>query len=212
MRNRFIDIHSHKTYDDGTTYVYSQAVGKDVAPAAGILFSAGVHPWAADQVDIASALVYLSSAPIVAVGEIGLDYAIDVERHTQAAVFRAQLEVAAKRNLPVIIHCVRAYNDVLSVLKDYVLRAVVFHGYIGSPEQTAEILKHGYYLSFDERSLRSPKTIESLCFAPLDRTFAETDDNSDDISVIYNKISALKEVSLEVLQTAIADNFKRIFE
>ena len=212
MQNRFIDIHTHKTYDDGTTYIYSQAVGKDPVPAAGVSFSAGVHPWAAGKVDMAWALEYLSSAPVVAIGEVGLDYAVDVDHHTQTAVFRSQLEVAQRRCLPIIIHCVRAYNDILSILKDYVLHAVIFHGYIGSPEQTREIFKRGYYLSFDERSLQSPKTVESLRIAPLDRIFAETDDGMDNISFIYSEISNLKKVSLEVLQTAVSGNFKHIFE
>ncbi len=211
MQNRFIDIHTHKTYDDGTTYIYSQAVGKDPAPAVGVPFSAGVHPWAAGRVDMEQALGYLAGAPVVAIGEVGLDYAADVDRDVQAGVFHSQLEVAERRDLPVVIHCVRAYNDVLSILKDYVLHAVIFHGYIGSPEQTMEILKRGYYLSFDERSLKSPKTVGSLLISPLDRIFAETDDNPGDISLVYNKISHFKEVSLEVLQAAVADNFKRIF-
>ncbi len=211
MQNRFIDIHTHKTYDDGTTYIYSQAVGKDPVPAVGVPFSAGVHPWAVGRVDMAQALEYLAVAPVVAIGEVGLDYAADVDRHVQAEVLRLQLDIADRRDLPVVIHCVRAYNDILSILEDYNLRAVIFHGYIGSPEQTAEILKRGYYLSFDKRSLGSPKTVESLRIAPLNRIFAETDDNQERISVIYNKIIDIREVSLEVLQAAVEDNYKRIF-
>ncbi len=211
MQNRFIDIHTHKTYHDGTAYIYSQAVGKDPAPAAGVPFSAGVHPWAAGLVDMDVALEYLAEAPLIAIGEVGLDYAADTDHDVQAEVFHSQLEVAVRRGLPVIIHCVRAYNDVLSILKDHAVRAVVFHGYMGSPEQTAQILKRGYYLSFDERSLQSAKTVESLRLAPLDRIFAETDDNPEGIDVIYNKIADITGVPLETLQAAVADNYKHIF-
>lgn len=211
MQNHFIDIHTHKTYGDGTMYIYSQAIGKDEAPAAGVPFSAGVHPWAAGSVGMAEALEYLAAAPVVAIGEIGLDYAADADHDVQQTVFRSQLEVAVRRGLPVVIHCVHAYNAVLSILGDYDPRAVIFHGYIGSREQTAEILRRGYYLSFDGRSLRSPKTVGSLQLAPLDRIFAETDDKQEHISIIYSKIANSKEVSLEVLQAAVIDNFKRIF-
>jgi TatD DNase family protein len=195
MQNRFIDIHTHKIGDDDTIYVYSQAIGKDDIPAIGVRFCAGVHPWAAGHVDMAWALDYLASAPVVAIGEIGLDYAVDIDHEIQMTVLRSQLEVAVRRGLPVVIHCVRAYNDVLYLLKDYDLHAVIFHGYIGSLEQTTEILKYdNYYLSFDQRSLRSSKTVESLRFAPLDRIFAETDDSLEDISVVYRSMADLKNV------------------
>ena len=212
MQNRYIDIHTHKRYSDGTVYVYSQAVGKDAPPPEGTLFSAGVHPWAAGHVDMDGALQYLAGAPVVAIGEIGLDYAVDVDHELQMKVLRPQLEVASWRNLPTIIHCVRAYNDILSILKEHTLRAVIFHGYIGSPQQTADILKAGYYLSFDERSLSSPKTVESLWAAPLDRIFAETDDSTGDVSVVYAKIAELRGISVDELQAAITENFKRIFK
>ena len=212
MQNQFIDIHTHKHYTDGTTYIFSCAIGKDRPPTDGTLFSAGIHPWAAGHVDLLASIGYLRTAPIVAVGEIGLDYAIDTTHDLQKEVFEAQLSIAGQRKLPVIIHCVRAHNDVLSTLKEYDLKTVIFHGYIGSPEQTETIIERGCYLSFDERSLASPKTVESLRSAPLDRIFAETDDSEVPVSVIYKRIAELRGMTEEELQGIICENFKRIFQ
>ena len=175
------------------------------------MFSAGIHPWAVGHVDVKVGLEYLKTAPIVAVGEIGLDHFTDAPLDRQEEIFRAQLAIAQQRNLPVVIHCVHAYNEALPILKDYDLKAVIFHGYIGSPEQTEIILRAGYYLSLDERSLLSPRTKQSLKQARPDRIFAETDDSEMHVSEIYDHIAGLRGVTLEKLRTTIGDNFNRIF-
>lgn len=207
----FIDIHTHKIYADGTIFIFSRSLWCDPEPPAGTLFSAGVHPWNAAEEDVCAALEYLNAAPISAVGEIGLDYASDVDRSVQRKVFEVQLEVAQRRLLPTIIHCVRAHNDILSILKLYDLPTVIFHGFIGSPEQAVEVVRRGYYLSFNERSLASPKTVESLCKMPVGAIFAETDASQDNVSVVYDKIARVRNMSVDDLKTAIADNFNRIF-
>lgn len=174
-------------------------------------FSAGVHPWDAANASLPEALDYLRRAPLAAIGEIGLDQAANVDAGVQMEVFKAQLEVAGERSLPVVIHCVRAYNETLGALKGYRLPAVIFHGYIGSPQQTARILKAGYCLSFGVGSLRSPKTVLSLIAAPVERIFAETDDSQEDIGRVYAGISEAVGMGVEELKRAVYNNFKRIF-
>lgn len=206
----FIDIHTHST--TGELSLYSYAIGRDAAPPAkGTFFSAGIHPWSAADADTAQALDYLRTAPVAAIGEIGLDYSSTVDRQKQREVFEAQLEIAEQRGLPVIIHCVRAYNDVLPILGRYELHAVVFHSYTGSPEQTAAIYDAGYYFSFGERSLRSAKTMASLRRIPRDRIFAETDESGVAISDVYTALVERLNMAVEELKIQIEQNYKRIF-
>jgi TatD DNase family protein len=211
QRYEFIDIHTHKFYDDGTIFLYSRSLWRDPEPPAGTLFSAGMHPWNASVGDLDAVLEYLEAAPLAAVGEVGLDYATEIPREVQNEVFRRQLEVAEKRGLPVVIHCVRAFYDVISQLKEHDLRAVVFHGFTGSPQEAAEAVKRGYYLSFNERSLASPKTVESLRQVPVASIFAETDTASEHVSKVYEMIAEARGVAVGQLKPAIADNFNRIF-
>ncbi len=207
----FIDIHTHKTYDDGTIFLLSRGLFRDPEPPLGTLFSAGIHPWGAAEVDLAKGLKYLETAPVAAIGEIGLDYAVDIPHGVQMAVFRAQLEVASRRRLPVVIHCVRAFNDMMSALKLYDIPAVIFHGFIGS-EQAVELSRAGYFASFNRRSLASPRTIKALQEMPLGAVFAETDDETEHVSSIYEMISAARNESVEELKTAFSGNFNRIFK
>ncbi len=143
--------------------------------------------------------------------EVVLDYAVEVSREAQKEVFRRQLELAERRGLPVVIHCVKAFNDVITELKLHDLQAVVFHGFIGSPEQAAEAVRLGYFLSFNMRSLSSPKTIESLRRVPLTSIFAETDTEPEHVSQVYEKIAEVRGITIEQLQAYIAENFNRIF-
>lgn len=206
----FIDIHTHSTA--GELSLYSYTIGRDAAaPTEGMPFSAGIHPWSAADIDVAHGLEYLLTAPLAAIGEIGLDYSSTVDRQKQRQVFEAQLEIAERRGLPVIIHCVRAYNDILPMLDKYKLCAVIFHSYAGSPEQTAAIYDAGYYFSFGERSLKSVKTMTSLRRIPHDRIFAETDESKVAISNIYAALAEQLNITVEELKIQIEQNYKHIF-
>ena len=188
-----IDIHTHNAQ------THAQSID-----------TVGIHPWHASTGDIAEVR---SLAPAVdAVGEIGLDYACEVPREEQMAIFRAQLEIAEQLEKPVILHCVRAFEDVLKAISEYRLKAVTFHGFIGSVEQAQRAVKQGYYLSFGERTFRSPKSIEALRSTPLSQLFVETDESTTSIEEIYAKLAELRGCKVEELLNATEKNFSRIFQ
>jgi TatD DNase family protein len=188
-----IDIHTHNARTHAQT-----------------IKTIGIHPWYAATSDIAEVESLVCSAE--AVGEIGLDYACEVPREVQMEVFRAQLAIAEKLEKAVVLHCVRAFEDMMKVVGEYSLKAVIFHGFIGSAEQAQRAVGQGYYLSFGERTFRSPKTIEALRSTPLSQLFVETDESSTPIEEIYTKIAELRGVETEELLTATEENFKRIFQ
>ena len=187
-----IDIHTHNAQTNAQTVV-----------------AVGIHPWHALEADLSA--VEACIADVDAVGEIGLDFAYDVPSEIQISIFRAQLTLAEQHKKAVVLHCVRAFEEVMKVLADYNLPAVIFHGFIGSPEQAQRAVTQGYYLSFGERIFRSPKTIEAMRSTPLSHLFVETDESSTPIEDIYEKIAILRGISVAELVTATDDNFKRIF-
>ena len=169
---------------------------------------AGVHPWDAQKVPINEA--QLRSAALI--GEIGLDYACTTDRAVQKEIFCHQLGLAQQYSKPVVLHCVRAFEDVMRCLSQYHLRAVIFHGFIGSAQQAERAIEKGYYLSFGANTLRSPKTIEALCNTPLDKIFIESDESKKNIEEIYNEIATLKGCKQGLLEQAILENYNNIFE
>lgn len=186
------DIHTHNAR------THAQTIG-----------TVGIHPWHAGEGNLS--LVESAIDEIDAVGEIGLDFACDTPRDVQIAVFKAQLSIAKRHEKAVVLHCVRAFEEVMKVLSEHQLRAVIFHGFIGSVEQAQRAVKQGYYLSFGERTFRSPKTIEAMRSTPLTSLFVETDESTTPIEEIYNKIAELRGVSVTELMLATEMNFRRIF-
>jgi TatD DNase family protein len=178
-------------------------------------FSVGVHPWqsGADGFDLAAALLEVETAPAAAIGEIGLDFAPSVagDHGGQKMVFAAQLRIAEERRLPVILHCVRAFEPVMEILSAHTLPGVIFHGFVGSPEQAARAVRAGYWLSFGERSLNSPKTVEAMRAVPLEKIFLETDDSPTPIAEIYSRAADIVAVPVAKLKKQLYDNYSRIF-
>lgn len=187
-----IDIHTHNEQTEAQTIV-----------------TVGIHPWYTVDADLAAVESEVVAAD--AVGEIGLDFACDVPREVQIALFRAQLALAERHKKAVVLHCVRTFEEVMKILSEYHLRAVIFHGFVGSKEQAQRAVAQGYYLSFGERTFRSTKTIEALRSTPLSQLFVETDESSTPIEEIYNKIAELRGASVTELMQATEENFKKLF-
>ena len=189
--SRYVDIHTHHpTF----RHIEPQAVG--------------VHPWRAAEQHFDE----LSLEGVVAIGEIGLDYACKVDRVVQERVLREQLAVAERRDLPVVLHCVRAFEPMMKILSEYDLRAVIFHGFIGSVQQAERAVSRGYYLSFGVGAFRSPKTLEALRLMPLDRLFVETDESEVGIENVYERVAQARGVELEELKYKLEENYKKIFD
>ena len=132
-------------------------------------------------------------------------------RQQQLAAFRAQLALARDRQLPVVLHCVRAFEPVMLELAAREPRAVIFHGFIGSPEQARRALEKGYYLSFGVRTFSSPKTLEALRETPPGQLFLETDDSDTGIEEVYAHAAAVRGTTVEALKRATTENYERIF-
>lgn len=186
----YIDIHTHHP---SLRHIEPQAVG--------------IHPWMAEK-EVLDTTIFDGA---IAIGEIGLDFVCDVDRTVQEQIFRAQLRAAEARKLPVVLHCVRAFEPMMKILAEHTLQGVIFHGFIGSPQQAKRVIERGYFLSFGPASFRSPKTVEALQNTPLNHIFAETDDSKEMIENVYQKIALTKGISVDNLQDIIEENYKNIF-
>jgi len=127
----------------------------------------GVHPWRVDTLpddwdaQFARALDAAPAGALVALGEIGLDGAMRTTAAAsgarQRAVFQRQLALARERGLPVVIHCVRAWEPLFEALRDEPLPAAgaMLHDFNGSPEIAVRLLDLGFHLSFSTALLQS---------------------------------------------------------
>jgi TatD DNase family protein len=115
----------------------------------------GVHPEEVESFDIVElenlVKANLNSGKLVAIGEIGLDYYWRKDnKDAQIEIFKKQIELSKKYNLPIVVHCRDAYGDVLEILKEYAPydNGGVIHCYSGSIEWAKEVIKLGFLISF----------------------------------------------------------------
>jgi len=189
MEHRFCDIHTHHPRADR------------LSPT-----MAGVHPWDAEQ---GLQLPDFSLADMI--GETGLDFARDIDRKAQEVLFRKHLAEAERLHKPVVVHSVKAFEEVMRILAEYRLCGVLLHGFIGSVEQAKRAFLRGYFLSFGLRSLRSPRTVEVIRQAPIGQIFVESDDDPDcDIEALYNEVAKLRETTTDELRNELIKNYKRL--
>jgi TatD DNase family protein len=146
--------------------------------------SVGLHPHEAkDGVEGVAALleeVVASGQPeLVAVGECGLDYHYDHSpRPTQREAFAAQIALAHRHGLALVVHSREAWDDTLAVLEtEGVPERTVFHCFTGGPPEARRCLDLGAYLSFSGivtfKGAGDVRDAAALC--PADRLLVETD-------------------------------------
>lgn len=221
---KLVDIHTHRRCGDGIEVLALRAgqqkadspIGRPswhefystIQPP----FSVGLHPWDAETVDLSRAVLEIedNAQRMMAIGEIGLDWACTVDRTAQRLAFEVQLELARAHSLPVVVHCVRAFDDVWAMLKATGTEIAIFHGFIGSPQQARQITDQGWYLSFGTRTFESTRTIETLRVAPVERIFLETDDSDMPLNELYARIGQYFPIALDEFVGQIYANYRRI--
>jgi len=142
-----------------------------------ILPALGLHPWRLDREDLEISLAFLEKnlPRCLALGEVGLDFAVSTPREKQAEVFQRLLTMAARERKPVLLHARRAWAEALELLDKFEIRRAVFHWYSGPPDVLERILARGYFISATPAAEYSARHREALKEAPLSRILLETD-------------------------------------
>ncbi|MBQ4407842.1 MAG: TatD family hydrolase [Bacteroidales bacterium] len=212
------DIHTHNNPRPGVPSVVDVSGRGDFVFGQEVMFSVGIHPkyitddWEGALIEVAKAAAHSNC---VAIGECGLDKFADAPLSLQEKVLESQIVLARDFAKPLIIHCVRLYSYVIHLLRKRSFQnPVVFHGYNGNPDITAQLLKMpNAYFSFSESTFATPETSgsKSLPLIPVSRILTETDCNAAaDINVTIKKIADKKQMDASSLQQSIYENFMRI--
>lgn len=192
--------------------------------------SIGYHPEVANKIvekdfEILENLV-TNNKKIVAIGEIGLDYYWHKDnKEKQIEVFRKQLEIAERLNIPVIIHSRDSINETYEILKEYKVRGII-HCFSGSLEMAKKFIDIGFLLgiggvvTFKNSNLY--KVIEDVS---LDNIVLETDspylapepnrgqiNESSNILFIAEKIALIKNISIDEVAKVTTNNAFKLFD
>jgi TatD DNase family protein len=208
----FINIHTHTvTTAPHVTAVQSYYNNFSNIPATG-LFTAGLHPWYVDdnwQQAFKALRSCIAMQQNIAIGECGLDKVCDTSFDIQQQAFAAQIQLAALVKKPLIIHCVKAYDQVLHMLQRH-STPIIFHGFNKSVQLATALVNKGYYLSLGSAILQ-PRMYEVLQAIPLQQLFLETDAATISIEEIYTTATAILQIDINALSLQLKKNAATVF-
>ena len=196
--------------------------------------SLGLHPFFVKerQSDLLHLKELLTDKNVISVGEIGLDYYNDYvgSKDIQQEVLYKQMYYAKELNLPVILHCRKAYDDLYSILKQVEVPALIFHSFSGTEQDIIRMQQFNSYFSFgfpitNENNKKHKRLVKLI---PLEKLLLETDSpymmpkevqvenerysNPTDIVLVYKAVSEALGISVDSLSSQIDLNIKKIWK
>ncbi|MDR3012955.1 MAG: TatD family hydrolase [Chitinispirillales bacterium] len=216
----------------GTTENDWADVAKIGAIHSGAICAFGIHPWYVDEVsdgwdDVLKK--YIADDNRAAIGEIGLDNTVKPRNdNRQIDIFVRQLEIADELKRPVSIHCRRAWESILKILKARggLRYGGAIHSYSGPAELVDELQKLGCHISFSGSIIndKNKRAAESLKKVSPNRLLVETDspdilppnipgptNEPANLQLIINKIAEITEKAPEEITSLTRENGMRLF-
>lgn len=210
----FLNIHTHQNQIAGQWSIQNLHKNFELAEQSGH-FSIGLHPWyiAVDSWKAQMQLIekHCFHKQVLAIGECGLDKVCDADFKLQQDVFSAQIELANKINKPLILHCARAWPDILQLLLQHHNKVpIIYHGFNKSLQLAQQIIAHGYYLSFG-KALIHERMQQILASLPVAQIFFETDDAELPIEKVYEIAASVLKIDINSLCLQIEKNAALVF-
>jgi TatD DNase family protein len=206
-----IDFHTHQTINDSDLSLYNVHCA-DMFSSDKIC-SVGLHPWYLNSDSLRLEKQWMQDIVqrdnVLAIGECGLDKHCKVDWVLQWETCKWQLELAENIKKPVIVHCVRAQQEIIRLLNDFDVE-FVFHGFNRSLAMAEEIVKMGGYLSMTATFLRSDNGRSIAQNIEQNSIFLETDNDLSSISEAYICLANIWQKSMDEVEEIIAQNTKRI--
>ncbi len=169
----------------------------------------------------------LSHPKVVALGEFGLDYHYDdTDKAAQMYAFEAQMQMAERNNVPVVIHDRDAHGDVMDIICKYKNVKGVMHSFSGSAEMARQLTKLGWYISFSGTVTfkNAAKVKEACAVVPDEFLLVETDtpyltphpfrgktNYPGNVAYTVREIAAIRGKTEEEIASLTTENAKRFY-
>jgi len=211
----FINIHTHSRIYDAHVELVNLPMDAADKPEH---YSYGLHPWYIDKDTYISQLEHLRirahERRCMAIGECGLDKLSKVDFEFQKEIFTEQVLIANEVKKPLIVHCVKAFNELINILNlnDNAVPVIV-HGFNNNENIARVLVNEGIYFSFGKALLGyESNAAKALKNVGRRNFFLETDDADISIKYIYRKASELLGIDEEIIKEQIQKNFETVFK
>lgn len=211
----FLNTHTHHlSHQSDVLELYNQFPNELNLNAK--IYSIGIHPAYINSTTIDEEIDLINHHILdkncLAIGEIGLDKLCETDFNLQIEVFEKQIKIAEENQLTIIIHSVRAYQEILHIRKKMNLTVpFIFHGFNKNEQLLQQIIAQNCFASFGKNLLYN-KNLQ-IIFANLSAKyfFLENDSSEIPIQEIYAFAAELRKISIEELQQQMAENWKNVF-
>ena len=208
----FIDFHNHSRWNRGADIIEVTSIHglqkKDYS-----FYTFGYHPWwtldlLSDEELTAMSTKYLNDPLCLGLGEFGLDNLKGASIDVQEQIFSQQISIANNVKSPVIIHCVRAYDRLIRLRREFGQTPWTVHGFVRNKILAGQLLDAGMNLSVAPHHERGPSFVEMIAYVPMENVFIETDsDFSMNITDRYTIFAAIKKMDVQDVQEILYSNF-----
>ena len=224
----FIDVHTHRQTQTAGVFSITNFSQKEAQKAfftEGVSScSIGLHPWFLTKENFEHDFEILTQCAynqqVIAIGECGLDKLKGEDIAFQTLVFEQQIRLAEVVSKPILIHCVRAFGEVIAVKKRLKPTVpLIIHGFNKKIPILTELIRHDFFISFGAAILEKKCSntegghfAEILRLMPLDKLFFETDDAENiEIQAIYEIAAEILGMDLHELKFKIYENAVGVF-
>ena len=183
--------------------------------------------------DIEKELKFIKSNKCIAIGEVGLDYfqgknnehKIELSeeiKHRMKIYFKKLIQISLEKEIPIIVHSIKAEEDTIIALEEMNAKKVVMHCFSGKKKFIQRILDNGWYFSIPANVERAMHFHSIIKLAPLSKLLTETDapflapikgeiNDSTNVAVVIKKIAELKELDEKEVANNIFMNYQKLF-
>jgi TatD DNase family protein len=180
-------------------------------------YSIGIHPWHIQENRLESDLKIIEAKlqlkECLALGECGLDKRFEIPMEFQIEVFEKQIQLAEKYQMPLVLHIVAAFDELIAIKKRMQISVpIVIHGFSKNQQVAKQLIDNGFYLSFGKYLLRNPELESVFQSIPNDKFFLETDTIEETLEEVYTLAAKYKNLTIEELTGIINSNFNTVFK
>lgn len=198
-----LDVHTHQIVKSRRDLlrIVSCRAGCTIPNDPSVRLSAGLHPYFWEDIHENSwqwlEQIVQTDPRICAIGEAGLDKRSPIPLDRQKLFFERQIILSERTQLPLIIHCVQAWDELLRIKHIHMPKMPwIIHGYRRGKELARQLISSDLYLSFGQQ--HQPDSLR-LAY-DTGRLLLETDDASINIHEVYEKAATTLSIPLDTLE------------
>ena len=216
----YIDIHNHDSKPVRNVFIVDNLMaheGRLPDHESGMNYSLGIHPWFLNESNQNTLMEFViknaHNDSIAAIGEAGFDKLKGPSIDLQKQVFEQQAALAEELEKPLVIHCVKAWDELISSHKRIKPEMPwLVHGFRGKRELAMQLISRNMYISIWFDFIVRTEASELVRSLPSDRIFLETDGSGADIKEIYKKVSNDLEIPVDEFKYQVFSNYGNLFK